>query len=61
MKLVLCSIGNILGWVRLSSITKPNRRQSNDWSSIGFDYLAYLEGLRGGGTKGGGVQLSVVG
>ena len=34
----LCSIGKILGWVRLSSITEPNRSQSNDWSSIGFDY-----------------------
>ena len=31
MKLVLCSIGKILGWVRLSSITEPNRSQSNDW------------------------------
>ena len=34
----LCSIGKILGWVQLSSITEPNRSQSNDLSSIGFDY-----------------------
>ena len=37
----LCSIGKIWGWVRLSSITEPNRSQSNDWSSIGFDYRAF--------------------
>ena len=34
----LCSIGKILGWVQLSSITEPNRSQSNDLSSSGFDY-----------------------
>ena len=51
MKLVLCSIlaviyyvrlcliGKIFGWVRLSSSTEPNRSQSNDWKSIGFDWL----------------------
>ena len=37
----LCSIGKILGRVRLSSITDPSRRQSNDWSSIGFDYRTF--------------------
>ena len=30
-----CSIGKILGWVRLNSIAEPNRSQSNDWSSFG--------------------------
>ena len=34
----LCSIGKILGCIRLSSITEPNRSPSKDWSSIGFDY-----------------------
>ena len=34
----LCSIGKRLGWVWLYSITEPDRSQSNDWSSIGFDY-----------------------
>ena len=33
----LCSIGKIFRWVRLSSINEPNRSQSYDWSSIGFD------------------------
>ena len=33
-----CSIGK-LGWVRLCSITEPNRGQSNDWSSVWFDWL----------------------
>ena len=37
----LCSIGKILGRVRLSSIIDPSRRQSNDWSSIGFDYRTF--------------------
>ena len=37
----LCSISKILGWVRLSSITEPNRSQSKDWSSIGFDYRTF--------------------
>ena len=27
------------GWVRLCWITEPNRSPSNDWSSIGFDWL----------------------
>ena len=35
----LCSIGNIVGWVQLSSITEPNRSHSNDCSSLGFDWL----------------------
>ena len=30
----LCWIGKILGWVRLCSITEPNRSQLNDCSSI---------------------------
>ena len=41
----LCSIGNIFGWVRLSSITETNRSQSNDWSSItesSSDYAGHL-------------------
>ena len=46
----LCSIGKILGWVRLSSITEPNRRQSNDWSSIGFDYRTFDWPWRAQGT-----------
>ena len=40
----LCSIGKILGWVRLSSMTEHNRRQSNDWSSIGFDWPRRAQG-----------------
>ena len=35
----LCLIGKIFGWVRLSSSNEPNRSQSNDWKSIGFDWL----------------------
>ena len=46
----LCSIGKILGWVRLSSITEHNRRQSNDWSSIGFDYRTFDWPRRAQGT-----------
>ena len=37
-------------WVRLSSITEPNRRQSNDWSSIGFDYRTFHWPRRAQGT-----------
>jgi len=37
----LCSIGKTFGWVRLSSITEPNRSQSSDWNSIGFDYRTF--------------------
>ena len=39
-----CSIvldWQIFGWVRLCSIAEPNRSQSNDWSSIGFDYRTF--------------------
>ena len=32
----LCLTGKIFRWVRLSSITDPNRSQSYNWSSIGF-------------------------
>ena len=37
----LCSIGRIFGWVRLCSIAEPNRSQSNDWASVGFDYRTF--------------------
>ena len=37
----MCSIGKIFRRVRLSSIPEPNRSQSNDWSSIGFDYRTF--------------------
>ena len=46
----LCSIGKILGRVRLSSITDPSRRQSIDWSSIGFDYRTFDWPRRAQGT-----------
>jgi len=37
----LCSIGKTPGWVRLCSIAEPNPNQSNDWSSIEFDYRTF--------------------
>ena len=41
----LCFIGNIFGWVWLSSITQPNWSQSNDWSSI-TERLIYYAGRK---------------
>ena len=48
----MCSIGKIFRRVRLSSIPEPNRSQSNDWSSIGFDYRTFDQlGRLGTGTS----------
>ena len=37
----LCAISKSFGWLRLCSITEPNRGQSNDWSSIEFNYRTF--------------------
>ena len=36
-----CSIGQVFGWVQLCSIAEPNGSESNDWSSIGFNYRTF--------------------
>ena len=40
-KVWLCSIGQVFGWVQLCSIAEPNRSESNEWSSIGFNYRTF--------------------
>ena len=46
VRLFMCSISErsiVFDWqnVLVSSITEPNRSQSKDWSSIGFDYRTF--------------------
>ena len=45
-KVWLCWIGQVFGWVQLCSIAEPNRSESNDWRSIGFNYRTF-DWLRG--------------